>query len=245
MGTTKRGHMITRAYLEPWADQKGQIEVRDLESRKVYTTNIKNATVVRYVYEDKVFKHDLEAKFAEIEGHGVAVLRKLREGQPVSSNEKHRALQFMQMFRLRGTYSGEHKTPVPGVMVRLNIQTGQSELGPLDLSLGDKLFLAQLHDQSVDLQDLGLEAAPWRVVTYERPCLATGDAAVQLWGDEPPGSVSAITFPLSPHELLVIGTLVPVDQSSLPMFINHVIAQRSRRWLIGPLGSLNMEFFDS
>ena len=61
----KRAHMVTRAYLNAWANESGVVDVADLEQGRVSTTTTKNATVVRYAYETEVMNYDLEQSFAK------------------------------------------------------------------------------------------------------------------------------------------------------------------------------------
>ena len=43
---TKRAHMVSRSYLDEWADENGVVDVADLQKGIVTTTAIGNATVV-------------------------------------------------------------------------------------------------------------------------------------------------------------------------------------------------------
>lgn len=64
--------------------------------------------------------------------------------------------------------------------------------------------------------------------------LATGDGAVLLWRTTEGAGVFTISFPLSPTQLLVIGKDLPDD---VPL--NRLLAENSKRWIVGARGSLN------
>jgi hypothetical protein len=64
--------------------------------------------------------------------------------------------------------------------------------------------------------------------------LATGDGAVLLWRPTDGAEISTISFPLSPTQLLVIGEDLPDDVPH-----NRLLAENSKRWIVGARGTLN------
>lgn len=50
----KRGHMVSKGYIEAWADSRNVVDVIDIQDRRGFPTSIHNATVVSYVYDPKV-----------------------------------------------------------------------------------------------------------------------------------------------------------------------------------------------
>lgn len=224
----KRAHMVSRGYIRAWADAKGRVDVLDLEDGRGFVSTIGSATVVSYAYDPEILTHDLESDYARIEGRGVPVIRKLREGQRLAPDEQTAMVAFLDMHLDRGRYADQTKIRVPAVLVKIGGLIEDAEL-----NLGDRLLLSQSLRDVIRLSALGLEQWPWTV--REARGLATGDGAVLLWRPTEGAEISTVSFPLSPRQLLVIGQDLPDDAP-----LNPLLARNSRRWVVGTLGTLNL-----
>lgn len=231
----KRAHMVSRAYLKPWADKGGYVEVIDIQDRRGFTTNITNATVVSYAYEPDLLNRDLEREFAEVEASGAPALAKLRYGHSLSDEEKSHIVSFLDMHLQRGRYADQTKARTPAIVLKENGKTEKTEL-----NLADRLMLSQHMEGPVRLGSLDIEAWKWTIHRTEN--LATGDGAVLLWKEQEEGALTAVTFPLAPDQVLLIGS--PTDLRFLAA-LNARLADNSRKWIVGQRGSLNLEWFKS
>ena len=231
----KRGHVVSKGYLRAWADARNIVEVIDTQDKRAYLTSIENATVVSYAYDPAVLTRDLEGDYARIETDGIPVIRKLHEGQESLTYDEQRAMiTFLDMHLERGRYADQHKVLIPA-----SLMLDGGVLKDAELNLGDRLLLAQSVRDIIRLAPLGLENRPWHVLHAHQ--LATGDGAVLLWASSTGAEICTVTFPLSPTRLLVIGDDLPERFLAVPV-LNQMIAERSRRWLIGERGRLNLSF---
>ena len=226
--TVKRAHMVSKGYIRAWADTKGRVDVLDLEHSRGFPSAIGNATVVSYAYDPAVLTHDLESDYARIEDRGIPVILKLRDRQTLTPAEQSAMVAFLDMHLDRGRYADQTKIRTPAVLLKTGGQVEDAEL-----TLGDRLLLSQSLQDVIRLTELGLEQWPWRV--REARALATGDGAVLLWRSTERAEVSTVSFPLSPARLLIIGDDLPDDAR-----LNTLLAMNSRRWIVGVLGTLNL-----
>lgn len=229
MVNVKRAHMVSRSYLAEWADEKGVVDVADLDKGRVSTTTIANATVVSYAYKTEVLGIDLEAQFARIESAGIAALRELRATHELSEDQLRDAIAFLDMHRERGLYADQAKTRAPAILM---MRDGAPEAA--ELPLGDRMVLASYMNEVIRLDQLGIEDWPWTI--WETEEVVTGDGALVLWRETGSDEVTTVTFPLSPTEVLVVGR-----ELSSPIDLNIVIAMKSRRWLVARSGGFNEE----
>ncbi len=226
----ERAHMITEGYLKAWADDRNVIEVIDKTADRGYLSSIKNATIVSSVYDPAVIDRDLEGEFAKVENAGVRALDKLRGGDlELDVRELNALIAFLDMYLHRGRYADRAGVRVPARLVRGDMSTDDAEL-----ALGDMLLLLAGTSDLVRVKDLGITEWPWHLVDQPSP-LATGDGAVLLWSASNGSPVTAITFPISPTQLLVIGEGLPDE---IP--VNSLLAKNSKRWLVGARGTLNL-----
>lgn len=230
---TKRPHMVSRAYLQGWADQKGIVEVIDIQGRRGLRQAIGNATVVNYVYEPEVLTSDLEADYARIETDGIPVIKMLRDGgDTLTSTDISAMIAFLDMHLDRGRYADQAKLLTPAVLIKTGGQLENAEL-----SLGDRLLLSQSHPDVLRLVTLGLEQWTWKVVQTQHQL--TGDGAVLLWHPTKGAEICTVSFPLSPTRLLVIGRDLPDGIS-----VNDRLGANCKRWIIGAPGTLNLKWAD-
>lgn len=227
--TVKRGHMVSKGYISAWADDRNRVDVIDVQDERGFTTAFGNATVVSYAYDPNVLTHDLERAYSKIEDAGTPVIAKLRDGErAISDTERAALIAFLDMHLERGRYADLVKLRVPAALL---MKDGTSE--DAELVLGDVITLSQSHPDVFRLCSLPLDQWEWKVL--EAVGLATGDGAVLLWRATEDAEICAISFPLSPTRLLVIGQDLP---DGLPL--NARVAQNSRRWIVGTKGSLNL-----
>ena len=225
----KRGHMVSKGYINAWADERNRVDVIDVQDGRGFTTSYQNATVVSYVYDPKVLTHDLERAYWKIEDAATPVIVKLREGaKEFSDAEREAMITFLDMHLERGRYADQAKLRVPAVLVMRDGTTQDAEL-----ALGDVLTLSQSHPDVLRLSSLPLDHWDWKVL--DAVGLATGDGAVLLWRATKDDEICTVSFPLSPTKLLVIGSDLPDD---VPL--NPRVAENSRRWIVGAKGSLNL-----
>lgn len=226
MTNVKRAHMVSKSYLRAWADARNRVDVLDIQQGRGFTSAIGNATVVSYAYEPEVLTHDLEGEFDRIESRGAPAIAKLRHGHLLTLKEKRDVVAFLDMHLDRGRYADQSDVRTPAVLMRTD---GSAE--DAVLNLGDRLLLSRFMEGPVRLARLGVEQWPWEV--RDARSLATGDGAVLLWRENAGAEASIVTFPLSPAQLLVIGTGF-IGQPPL----NTLLAEHSRRWIVGTVGSL-------
>lgn len=220
--SVKRAHMITRGYLEAWSNDRGIVHVWDAEHQINHPSSITNATVVSHGYRTAVTPFDLEGDYARIEGGALPALRGLATGGAPNSDGRAAIVSFLDMHLERGRYADQAKVRVP---VWLGSTTEPGRMA--EMALGDRLtFARDIDTDAIRLHRLGLDRWTWRVLPISGG-LVTGDGAVMLF-NRGNGPVCAVTFPLSPTRLLVIGDGLPGVH---PLF-NQLIASRCRRWLV-------------
>lgn len=230
--TVKAAHMLSKGYIRAWADAKNRVEVLDIQDGRGYLASYKGATVVSYVYDPKILNHDLEQDYAKVESNGIPAINKLRDGQSVLTEAERKALiAFLDMHLDRGRYANQSKTLAPAIIVKTD---GEPENAKLNL--GDLLLLSQYLPEVIRMSKLGIEEWPWRVEQVNG--LVTGDGAVLLWRESGGEEVCTISFPLSPTKLLVIGQPL-ADGVPHP---NLLLAKNSKRWIVGEIGTLNLNF---
>ncbi|WP_431230836.1 DUF4238 domain-containing protein [Paenarthrobacter nicotinovorans] len=223
----KNAHMVSKGYISAWADKRNVVDVLDLQDGRGYPSSYLSATVVNYVYDPNVLTRNLEGDYSRIENAGTPALVKLRNGEPLTEAEAHAVIDFLDMHLDRGRYADRTKVRAPALVLRTDGQVEHTEL-----ALGDALLLSQSFKDVLRLSSLGLEHWPWHV--RDAKGLATGDGAVLLWRTTDGAKVSTISFPLSPTQLLVIGEDL---QDNIPL--NPLLAQNSKRWIVGTRGSLD------
>lgn len=222
--------MVSEGYLKGWADDKGFVDVIDIQGRRGNREKISNATVVNYVYEPAVLTRNLEADYGRVESDGIPLIKKLREDEPIAPDDMGRVIAFLDMHLDRGRYADQAKVLAPALLVKTD---GGHEDG--HLSLGDRLLLSQSLNEVLRLATLGLDQWPWKV--FEAEGLPTGDGAVLLWRATEDADICTVSFPLSPTRLLVIGEDLP---DGIPL-INRLTAN-CKRWIIGAPGTLNLDW---
>ncbi|WP_454813021.1 DUF4238 domain-containing protein [Paenarthrobacter nitroguajacolicus] len=223
----KNAHMVSKGYISAWADKRNVVDVLDLQEGRGYPSSHLSATVVNYVYDPNFLTRNLEQDYSLIESAGIPALVKLRKGEPLSEAEANAVIAFLDMHLDRGRYADRTKVRAPAVALRTDGRIEHTEL-----ALGDALLLSQAFQDVLRLTALGLEQWPWQV--REATSLATGDGAVLLWQATDGAPITTISFPLSPTQLLVIGEDLP---DNIPL--NPLLAQNSKRWIVGVRGSLD------
>jgi hypothetical protein len=222
--------MISRSYLQEWANKKGLVEVADLTKGIALTTAIGNATVVSYAYRTENLSTNLEAQFGKIEGAGIFALRQLRKTHKLTKYQLKNAIAFLDMYRERGLYADQAGIRTPATLLMQDGSLQQS-----DLSLGDRMVLASHVSNSIRIDQMGIEEWPWSIRKIDNAL--TGDGALALWRQPGSAGATTITFPLSPNEILVIGR-----DLDCAVDINAITAMKSRRWLIAQCGGINKKW---
>ena len=225
--TVKAAHMVSKGYIRAWANAKKIVDVLDLQDGRGYPSSYEKATVVSYAYDPNVLTRNLERDYPLIESKGTPALVKMRKGEPLTAAETLAVIAFLDMHLDRGRYADRTKVRAPAVVLRTDGRIEHAEL-----ALGDALLLSQSFQDVLRLTTLGLEQWPWQV--REARGLATGDGAVLLWRPTDGAEISTISFPLSPTQLLVIGEDLPDDVPH-----NRLLAENSKRWIVGARGTLN------
>jgi hypothetical protein len=54
----RRAHMVTKAYISAWADERNRVDVIDMSRNHGYPSSVNNATVRIFTYEPNVLTHD-------------------------------------------------------------------------------------------------------------------------------------------------------------------------------------------
>lgn len=224
--TVKRAHMVSKGYIRAWTDAGNRVDVLDLQDGRGFPSSFENATVVRFGYDTEVLTHDLEGDYGRIESSGIPAIVKLRNGHTLTAVEQSAVIAFLDMHLDRGRYADQTKIRIPAVVLK----TG-GLIEHANLTVGDRLLLSRYLPDVLRLTTLGLEQWPWQV--REAQHLATGDGAVLLWRPTDGADISTISFPLSPTQLLVIGQDLPDDAP-----LNPLLAENSRRWIVGVKGTL-------
>ena len=223
----KNAHMVSKGYIRAWVNKRNVVDVLDLQGGLGYPASYQRATVVSYAYEPEILAQDLEREYGHIEDRGIPAIVKLRQGKTLTDVERRAVIAFLDMHLDRGRYADQTKVRVPAVLLRTGGRIEQTEL-----PLGDRLLLSQSLKDVLRLHTLGLEQWPWQV--REAKGLATGDGAVLLWRPTAGAEICTVSFPLSPTQLLVIGQDLADD---VPL--NPLLAQNSKRWIVGARGTLN------
>jgi hypothetical protein len=219
----KRAHMITRAYLEAWANSRGLLHVWDAENGINRPTSLTNATVVSFGYKTSISLVDVEAKYAQIESKAIPALRNLAQGGTITTDGQLAIVDFLDMHFERGSFADQSKVKTP--VWRIG---GPQRIEEVDMTVGDRLVLAdELSRNLIRLYSLHIERWRWRVIDV-REELVTGDGAVLPFRKTYNGPIITVTFPLSATKLLVIGEGLP----SVPRHFNYLIVNRCRRWLV-------------
>lgn len=221
--------MVTGSYISAWANEKNVLDVLDVQDGRGYHSSYKNASIVSYVYDPGVLTVDLENRYADVEGQGMAAFTKLRAGEGLCQEEAEAVIAFLDMHLHRGRYADRAGVRVPAMLLMKDGTTQEK-----DLLLGDMLLLTHEHADTLRLTSRGLEKWTWQIFTTDS--LYTGDGAVLLWRPDAEHDLSTVTFPLSPTQLLVIGDDVPSDLN-----INRFIVHNCRRWIVGQRGTLPIE----
>jgi len=234
--TVKRAHMVSKGYLRAWADSEDHVDVLDLQSGRGDRIKIDHATVVNHAYRTNLLQRDLEREYWAVENAGIPALVRLRGNDgSLAEADRDAVIAFLDMHLDRGRYADQARRNVPAVILKSDGLSENVKFSSEDatLSVADRLLLSESFTEVLRLGSLGVEEWPWRVV--EARHLATGDGAVLLWEQTPGAGVSAVTFPLSPSQLLLIGDHLP-DRAPL----NTLLAQNCRRWIVGEPGTLNL-----
>lgn len=220
--TVKRAHMVTRGYLEGWANSRGLVYVWDGETPIAGVRSLGDATVVGYAYRTEHTTLDLEAHYAGIEGRGVAAFRSLTTGGTLTSAGRSAVIEFLDMHLERGRYADQAR-------VRMPIAMGDFSKGGFqmaEMGLGDRLVLSEsMNKEAIRIALLGVDRWPLRVATVNSG-LITGDGAVLMWERADGSGIQTVSFPLAQNKLLILGEPLP----HVP--INALIANNCRRWLI-------------
>lgn len=216
--------MLSRGYLEPWANDRGVLYVYDKELETGGVRTIRNATVVGDAYATKVVNHDLEGEFADIESAGLPSIRRLLNGATLSGGQELAIVRFLDMFIERGNFADQFKVRAPIAVASIDQPTVVEHVG-----IGDRLSLARsLNQESRTLLELGIRHWKWKVLELDSE-VVTGDGSVITWNQTEGSPIEAVTFPISPYKILQIGR----DLARGPLPLSQLIAARSRRWVIG------------
>lgn len=228
----KGAHMLSKGYIAAWADDRGIVSVIDKTRQRGYPASVTKATIRNYAYVTNVVTRDLEEDYSKIESDGLSAIRGLRSGDTdLSSASVAAIIEFLEMHRERGQYADQMDAKAPGVAIGTD-----GSFHDIELSVGDIIFLGRHRTETLRLSSLGLESWEWRVESWEGS-LATGDGAVLLFRETSTAPVTTVTFPISPHQLLVIGTPLQYERM-LPNHLNLFIAEQSRHWLVSASGTL-------
>ena len=222
----RRAHMLTKAYIRAWADERKRVDVIDMGRNYGYPSSVNNATVRSFAYEPNVLTHDLEQEYSVVESNGMQAIARLRgEGPTLDDKTSDSMIAFLDMHLDRGRYADQTEVRTPAVLFKTD-----GTIEDVEFNVADRLLLSQSMKDVVRLNALGLGSWDWRVVLGE---FVTGDGAVLMFSETKGAEVCTVAFPLSPTQLLLIGR--PFDG---PVPLNPLIAKRSRRWLVGRPGTL-------
>lgn len=222
--TVKRAHMVSKGYLTAWANERGLVHVWDAEKLVSGVRPVGDATVVRYAYRTELIGHNLEAEYGRIESRATPALRNLATGGSLTSDGEVAVLDFLDMHQERGQYADQAEVRIP--VAAGNIYAGSVSME--QMGLGDRLTLARDTDtEAVRVSSLGVKRWRWRVLPVDSG-LATGDGAVMLWRKRSSAPISAVSFPVSPTRLLILGD--GLDGLTIPL--NTLLMSNCRRWLV-------------
>jgi len=224
--TVKRPHMVTRGYLQAWANNRNVLYLWDAESGRTGPQSINNATVHGHAYDTEHTTLDLEAEFGRIESDALPAIRSLAQGGQPNDDGRAAVVRFLDMHLERGRYADQTSVTTP--FAKLDVFNGGVEMA--EMGLGDRLALSRDIDKdAVRLSNFDLLRWRWRVGMSAEGLLLTGDGAVLLFERTKGTGVATITFPLSPTRLLVLGAdLPPAPLRDL----NAFTIAKSRRWLV-------------
>lgn len=166
--------MITKGHLAAFANDRNVVDVLDVLEGRGYPSSIENATVVNYVYDPAVFTHDLEKRFAAIEGKGVGALNRLRNGEVPTIGDQLAVIEFLDMHLHRGRYADRAGDSQPAILFKTDGTVEEAHL-----NYGDLMSLA--HDHPNALRLIGRDLEQWQWQIYTTTNLWTGDGAVMLW----------------------------------------------------------------
>ncbi len=222
--TVKRAHMVSRGYLRAWANPRDLVHVWDSENRISRTQPVGNATVVNFAYRTEVANLDLEAEFGRIESNALPAIRSLADGGAPNRDGRAAIIDFLDMHLERGRFADQAKVRVP--VIKGSFTGGEPEA--IGMGLGDRITFSRDVDlDAIRLRKLNLERWRWRVYEMNNG-LVTGDGAVLMFNHRPAHEPDAVTFPLSPTRLLVLGDVFGPPSDN----INLLVIEHSRRWIV-------------
>lgn len=220
----KRAHMISKGYMKAWANERGLVHVWDAETSKAGVRAVGDATVVSYAYRTELLTHDLEAEYSKIEDRATPALRNLADGGSLTQEGEAAVIAFLDMHQERGRYADQAKVRLPVAAGDLTTAGFRME----EMGLGDRLTLSRDVDKdAVRVSALGVDKWRWRVLPVDSG-LVTGDGAVMLWNKKGDSPVTAVSFPVSPSRLLILGD--GLDGLTIPL--NTLLMSKCRRWLV-------------
>lgn len=223
----KRAHMLTRAYLAAWANDRGKVFVADAESNRGGVRSLSDATVVSYAYRTEITNLDLEAEYGEVESDAVPAIKNLAAGGSITSDGRAAVVRFLDMFSERGRWADQAAVRMPVAVMASNYPEG---VRMAEMGLGDRMVLSrhkELGANGLQLADLGIARWAWRIAEVESGLL-TGDGAVLAVRPDEEASINTVCFPLSPTRLLIIGE----GFGRTAVSINALIVSQCRRWLL-------------
>ena len=221
MSMTKRNHYIPKEYLRHFASANDpeKVHMFDKESARWTLTNVLNAGAWSGFYRGE----DEEWLSNEIEFPALAALDRLRAGQPIDSDDRHRVALYLEsmikrvpstrrellmgapkaLTRLReGTEELSHKYETTPHVIREALDRLEEEQLREPLSMTSEITRYQWTNQEVIDVLLGMD---WTVLVAHGPdAFLTGDNPAFLpWRDglQKPGS--QLAFPLSSSAALV------------------------------------------
>ena len=103
----RRAHMVSKGYLQAWANDEKRVSVIDCQNDRGFTTSVDSATVVSYVYDPQVLTVDLEARFAKTEAAGIKALNVLRAQETLTLEMQIAVIEFLDMHLERGRYADQ------------------------------------------------------------------------------------------------------------------------------------------
>ena len=216
--------MVSKGYLAAWANDRDLVHVWDSEKLVSGVRSVGDATVVSYAYRTELLNHDLEAAYGRIESDAIPALRNLANGGSLTRDGESAVIAFLDMHQERGRYADQAGVRLPVAAGNLHSPGVRME----EMSLGDRLTLARDMDKgAVLVSSLGVARWRWRVQPVDSG-LVTGDGAVLLWQKTSSAPVTAVSFPVSPNRLLILGD--GLDGLTIPL--NTLIMSKCRRWLV-------------
>ncbi|KQR22471.1 hypothetical protein ASF79_09565 [Agreia sp. Leaf335] len=222
----RRAHMLTKAYIRAWADERNRVDVIDVDRNFGYPSSVNNATVRSFAYDPNIMTHDLEQEYSVIESNGLRAIVRLRGEDPTLDDKTVAAMiAFLDMHLNRGRYADQMEVRTPALLLKTD-----GTIKGVELNAADRLLLSHSLEDVIRLKAFDLESWEWRIYPGE---FITGDGAVLLFHETEGADLCTVAYPLSPTQLLLIGK--PFDR---PVALNPLIAGKSRRWLVGRPGTL-------